>query len=90
MAQYHCSAERWLTSRFPAPSQEPARSHLAFSVGGDGERRSPELRHGRAKFMVVWNLARAKRVQKVPFHHRYEECTDELTNAHVPELCLER
>jgi len=28
--------------------------------------------------------------KKIPFHHRYEECTDELTNAHVPELCLER
>jgi len=28
--------------------------------------------------------------KKIPFHHRYKEFTDELTNAHVPELCLER
>src|SRR5262249_42720210 len=29
-------------------------------------------------------------LKKIPFHHRYKEFTDELTNAHVPELCLER
>jgi hypothetical protein len=29
-------------------------------------------------------------LKKIPFHDRYKEFTDELTNAHVPELCLER
>jgi hypothetical protein len=29
-------------------------------------------------------------LKKIPFHHRYKEFTDELTSAHVPELCLER
>jgi len=29
-------------------------------------------------------------LKKIPFYHRYKEFTDELTNAHVPELCLER
>ena len=29
-------------------------------------------------------------LKKIPFHHRYKEFTDELTNAHVLELCLER
>jgi hypothetical protein len=29
-------------------------------------------------------------LKKIPFYHRYKELTDELTNAHVPELCLER
>jgi len=29
-------------------------------------------------------------LKKIPLHDRYKEFTDELTNAHVPELCLER
>jgi len=29
-------------------------------------------------------------LKKIPFHDRYKEFSDELTNAHVPELCLER
>jgi hypothetical protein len=29
-------------------------------------------------------------LKNIPFHDRYNEFTDELTNAHVPELCLER
>jgi hypothetical protein len=29
-------------------------------------------------------------LKKIPFHDRYKEVSDELTNAHVPELCLER
>jgi len=29
-------------------------------------------------------------LKNIPFHDRYKEFTDELTNAHVSELCLER
>jgi hypothetical protein len=29
-------------------------------------------------------------LEKIAFHHRYKEFTDEPTNANVPELCLER
>src|SRR6516164_8845948 len=29
-------------------------------------------------------------LKNIPFHDRYKEFTDELTNAHVAELCLER
>jgi hypothetical protein len=29
-------------------------------------------------------------LEKIPFYYRYKEFTDESTNAHVPELCLER
>jgi hypothetical protein len=29
-------------------------------------------------------------LKKIPFYDRYKEFSDEFTNAHVPELCLER
>src|SRR5262249_28277325 len=29
-------------------------------------------------------------LKKIAFHDRYKEFTDELANAHAPELCLER
>jgi len=29
-------------------------------------------------------------LKKIPFQDHFEEFADELTNAHVPELCLER
>jgi hypothetical protein len=29
-------------------------------------------------------------LKNIPFHDRYKEFTDQLTNAHVAELCLER
>ena len=29
-------------------------------------------------------------LKNIPFHDRYKEFTDELTHAHVAELCLER
>jgi hypothetical protein len=29
-------------------------------------------------------------LKNIPLHDRYKEFTDELTNAHVSELCLER
>jgi len=40
--------------------------------------------------MVAWNLPGQNVLKKIPFHDRYKEFTDELTNAQVPELCLER
>jgi hypothetical protein len=64
---------------------------LAFSAGGDGGRRSPE--HLAIAGRNLWLLGiwvEQNVLKKIPFHDRYKEFTDELTNAHVPELCLER
>jgi hypothetical protein len=46
-------------------------------------------RFGRNLWLLgIWLEHVLKKI--IPFHHRYKEFTDELTNAHVPELCLER
>jgi hypothetical protein len=47
---------------------------------------------------VLWRFGRnlwllgiwLELLKKIPFHDRCKEFTDELTNAHVLELCLER
>jgi len=63
----------------------------AFSAGGDGDRRSPEhlAMAGRNLWLLgIW--VEQNVLEKIPFYYRYKEFTDESTNAHVPELCLER
>ena len=64
---------------------------VAFSAGGDGDRRSPARLAiaGRNLWLLgIWLEQNV--LKKIPLHDRYKEFTDELTNAHVPELCLER
>ena len=63
---------------------------MAFSAGGDGGRRSRE--HLAMAVRNLWLLGIWLELLKkiIPFHDRCKEFTDELTNAHVPELCLER
>jgi hypothetical protein len=62
-----------------------------FSAGGDGVRRSPEhLAMAGRNLWVLGIWLEQNVLKKIPFHDRCKEFTDELTNAHVPELCLER
>jgi hypothetical protein len=64
---------------------------VACSAGGDGGGRSPE--HLAMAVRNLWLLGiwlEQNVLKKIPLHDRYKEFTDELTNAHVPELCLER
>src|SRR5262249_42306538 len=63
---------------------------VAFSPGGDGDRRSPEHLAPAGRNLWLLGIWLEHVLKKIPFHHRYKEFTDELTNAHVPELCLER
>jgi hypothetical protein len=62
---------------------------VAFSAGGDGGRKAPEhlAMAGNLWLLGIW-LEHV--LKKIPCHDRYKEFTDELTNAHVAELCLER
>ena len=80
---------------FPALSLAlgfPASSLLvaAFSAGGDGDRRSPEHLAMAGRNLWLLGIWLEHVVKKIPFHDRYKKFTDELTNAHVEELCLER
>jgi hypothetical protein len=62
---------------------------VAFSAGGDGGGRSPEHlpMAGRNLWLLgIW----LELLKKIPFHDRCKEFNDELINAHVLELCLER
>jgi hypothetical protein len=64
---------------------------VVFSAGGDGGRRSPERLAMAVRnlwLLGIWLEHVLKKI--ILFHHRYNEFTDELTNAHAPELCLER
>jgi hypothetical protein len=62
----------------------------AFRLGGDGVRRSPEHLGMAGRNLWLLGIWLEHVLKTIPFHHRYKEFTDELTNAHVPELCLER
>jgi hypothetical protein len=63
---------------------------VAFSLGGDGGRGSPEHLAMAGRNLWLLGIWLEHVLKKVPFHDRCKEFTDELTNAHVPELCLER
>jgi hypothetical protein len=68
----------------------PIRSDFVTFVGGDGGRKSPEHLAMAGRNLWLLGIWLEHVLKKIPFHHRYKEFTDELTNAHVPELCLER
>ena len=67
-----------------------ARQAVACSAGGDGGGRSPEHLAMAVRNLWLLGIWLEHVLKKIPFHHRCKEFTDELTNAHVAELCLER
>jgi hypothetical protein len=75
------STTSWPSTHAPPP---------AFSADGEDGRKSPERLAMAVRnlwLLGIW-LELLKKI--IPFHDRCKEFTDELTNAHVPELCLER
>ena len=79
------------TSSPPSPPVQSATQAAAASSMLIGLPKSPFPR-GSSPFIslsssgLVW-LEHV--LKKIPLHHRFNELTDEFTNAHVPELCLE-
>jgi hypothetical protein len=82
----HCAGSSGaLLSPSPPAEKATARQDQAGQAstgdgGGDGGGRNLWL-------LGIW-LEHV--LKNIPFHDRYKEFTDELTHAHVPELCLER
>jgi hypothetical protein len=63
---------------------------VALSAGGDGGRKPPEHLAMAGRNLWLLGIWLEHVWKKIPCHDRYKEFTDELTNEHVPELCLER
>jgi hypothetical protein len=63
---------------------------VAFLLGGDGVRRSHEHLAMAGRNLWLLGIWLEHVLKKIPLHERYKEFTYELTNVHVPELCLER
>jgi hypothetical protein len=65
---------------------------LALAPPTLGERRHRGLELARVTSICLWLLGILLEhvLKNIPFHDRCKEFTDQLTNAHVTELCLER